>query len=213
MLYVYNMSVLVKSALISVHSKGAKLAKLVTALDGLGVYIYASGGTLEFIRSLGIPAVSVSEDLTHFPEILGGRVKTLHPHVFGGILYKRGDTTHEAEVKKLGIPPIDLVVVDLYPFEKVVATVGATVADIVENIDIGGVSLIRAAAKNYESTVVICREDSYEWLAKILHENKGCTTMEDRRVLSGIAFEKTCEYDGAISRWFAFLNRYTPASL
>ena len=188
----------ITSALISVFSKNG-LAPIIRQLDELGVTIYATGGTQEFIEEMGISVVPV-EEVTSYPSILGGRVKTLHPKVFGGILGRR---THDSDVSQLeeyGIPVIDLVVVDLYPFEKTVAS-GASDDDIIEKIDIGGVSLIRAAAKNHKDVVIIPSVDQYGILSEIL-SNGGATTAETRRELAGKAFRVTCGYDSAISGWF-----------
>ena len=148
----------IQSALISVFDKTG-LEPIVKALHKNNVTIYSTGGTESFIKDLGIPVVAV-EDVTSYPSILGGRVKTLHPKVFGGILNRQDNPTDVAQMEEFEIPQIDLVIVDLYPFEKTVAS-GAVEADIIEKIDIGGISLIRAAAKNFKDTVIVASVDEY----------------------------------------------------
>jgi phosphoribosylaminoimidazolecarboxamide formyltransferase/IMP cyclohydrolase len=188
----------IKSALISVFSKEG-LAPIIRNLNELGVTIFATGGTQEFIEEMGISVVPV-EEITSYPSILGGRVKTLHPKVFGGILGRRSNDDDNVQLEEYGIPAIDLVVVDLYPFEKTVSS-GASDDDIIEKIDIGGVSLIRAAAKNHRDVVIIPSVEQYSDLSDILAKG-GSTTPELRRHLAGKAFEITCGYDNAISGWF-----------
>jgi phosphoribosylaminoimidazolecarboxamide formyltransferase/IMP cyclohydrolase len=189
----------IKSALISVFYKDG-LETLVPTLHQLGITLYSTGGTQAFIEKLGIPVVPV-EDLTTYPSILGGRVKTLHPAVFGGILGKRNDDTHLKEMKEFNIPEIDLVIVDLYPFEETVATTSDE-ASIIEKIDIGGPSMIRAAAKNHRDLVVLASKDDYAVLNDMLPAQNGTTTLEQRRAFAAKAFEIVGQYDVAISRWF-----------
>jgi phosphoribosylaminoimidazolecarboxamide formyltransferase/IMP cyclohydrolase len=189
----------IKSALISVFYKEG-LELLVPTLHKLGITIYSTGGTQSFIEKSGIPVVPV-EDLTTYPSILGGRVKTLHPAVFGGILGKRNDATHLDEMKAYNIPEIDLVIVDLYPFEETVASTSDEGA-IIEKIDIGGPSMIRAAAKNHRDLVVLAGKDDYAVLNDILIAQHGTTTLDQRRAFAAKAFEIVAQYDVAISRWF-----------
>src|SRR5580658_10194192 len=189
----------VKSALISVFYKDG-LEIIAKKLHELGVTIYSTGGTQQFIEKQGIPCVPV-EALTSYPSILGGRVKTLHPLVFGGILGRRDNPTDIQEMAQYKIPEIDLVIVDLYPFEE---TVASTTDDktIIEKIDVGGPSMIRAAAKNHKDVVVIAAKSEYAWLVKLLEEQEGKTTLEQRRQLAARAFEITSHYDVAIARYF-----------
>lgn len=189
----------IKSALISVFYKDG-LEEVVRTLDGLGVRIYSTGGTFGFIRDLGIPAVTV-ESLTTYPAILGGRVKTLHPSVFGGILARRENAEDMQQVSKYNIPEIDLVIVDLYPFEETVASVNDE-EEIVEKIDIGGISLIRAAAKNFNDVLIISESSQYQDLLKLLHEKKGITSVDDRRHYAAEAFKTSSNYDTAIFKYF-----------
>ena len=199
----------IQSALISVFYKDG-LENIVSQLHLLGITIYSTGGTQKFIEELNIPCVPV-ETLTTYPSILGGRVKTLHPSVFGGILGKRDDETHLHEMKQFNIPEIDLVIVDLYPFEQTVAEQrlkassfggGLEEALIIEKIDIGGPSMIRAAAKNHSSVVVVAAKKDYVLLESILREQKGETTLEQRRVFAIKAFDVCTGYDMAISNYF-----------
>ena len=189
----------IQSALISVFYKDG-LENIVRQLHQLGITIYSTGGTQNFIEDLQVPCVPV-ESLTTYPSILGGRVKTLHPSVFGGILGKRDDTQHVAEMKQYQIPEIDLVIVDLYPFEE---TVKSTTDEklIIEKIDIGGPSMIRAAAKNHASVVVVAAKKDYKLLEEILTEQKGETTLEQRRMFAIKAFDVCTGYDMAISNYF-----------
>jgi phosphoribosylaminoimidazolecarboxamide formyltransferase/IMP cyclohydrolase len=159
----------IKSALISVFDKG-NLAPIVKKLDELGVTLYSTGGTQAFIEELGIDVKRV-EDLTDYPSILGGRVKTLHPKVFGGILGRRALDEDRKQMAEYAIPEIDLVIVDLYPFEDTVDS-GAVHSDIIEKIDIGGISLIRAAAKNYKDVVIVPSKNQYQTLLDVLNEKK-----------------------------------------
>jgi phosphoribosylaminoimidazolecarboxamide formyltransferase/IMP cyclohydrolase len=189
----------INSALISVFYKDG-LENIVHQLHQLGVVIYSTGGTQKFIEDLKIPCVAV-ESLTTYPSILGGRVKTLHPSVFGGILGKRGDATHVEEMKQFNIPELDLVIVDLYPFEE---TVKATSDEklIIEKIDIGGPSMIRAAAKNHQDVVVVAAKKDYTLLEQILKDQKGETTLDQRRMFAIKAFDVCTGYDLAISNYF-----------
>jgi len=189
----------ISSALISVFSKDG-LEPIVKKLHEQGVTLYSTGGTETFIKDLGIPVVPV-EDVTSYPSILGGRVKTLHPKVFGGILNRQD---HEGDVQQMAeynIPQIDLVIVDLYPFEKTVAS-GATEADIIEKIDIGGISLIRAAAKNFKDTVIVASVDDYALFLETFTNNNGATTLEERKLFATKAFHVSSHYDTAIFNYF-----------
>ncbi len=189
----------IKSALISVFYKD-NLENIVKKLGEQGVTIYSTGGTQKFIEEQGVKCVAV-EDLTAYPSILGGRVKTLHPKVFGGILARRGNNQDLEQLQEYGIPEIDLVIVDLYPFEE---TVKSTTDEqtIIEKIDIGGVSLIRAAGKNYKDVVIVASKDQYADLEKVLVDNKGVTAIEDRRRFAAKAFEVCAHYDVAIAQYF-----------
>ena len=189
----------INSALISVFYKDG-LENIVKELHQLGVTIYSTGGTQKFIEDLNVPCVPV-ESLTNYPSILGGRVKTLHPSVFGGILGKRDDAQHVAEMKQYNIPELDLVIVDLYPFEETVkSTTDETL--IIEKIDIGGPSMIRGAAKNHKDVVVIAAKKDYALLEQILKDQKGETTLEQRRTFAIKAFDVCTGYDLAISNYF-----------
>ncbi|HSC54608.1 MAG TPA: bifunctional phosphoribosylaminoimidazolecarboxamide formyltransferase/IMP cyclohydrolase [Phnomibacter sp.] len=190
----------IKSALISVFYKDG-LETLVPTLHQQGIHLYSTGGTQTFIEKLGIPVTPV-ENLTSYPSILGGRVKTLHPVVFGGILGKRSDEVHLQEMKEYKIPEIDLVIVDLYPFEETVANT-TDEKSIIEKIDIGGPSMIRAAAKNFSDLVVISSKDDYAVLNQMLIDQQGATTLEQRRTFAAKAFEVVKRYDIAISDYFA----------
>lgn len=193
------MSKKISSALLSVYHKDG-LEALVRSLYRLNVKLFATGGTFDFIKALDIPVTPV-EDVTGYPSILDGRVKTLHPAVFGGILARRDDATHQAEMSKYELPYIDLVVVDLYPFEATVAS-GADDAAIIEKIDIGGISLIRGAAKNFNDVVIVPSVQDYATLQNILDQQDGITTLEQRRALAGRAFGVSSKYDTAICNWF-----------
>ncbi len=197
----------IKSALISVFYKDG-LEAIINALNKLDITIYSTGGTQEFIEKLGMVCVPV-ESLTSYPSILGGRVKTLHPKVFGGILGKRNDEVHVAEMKEHAIPEIDLVIVDLYPFEE---TVSNTKDEnlIIEKIDIGGPSMIRAAAKNHADVVVIAAKKDYALLQNLLEEQNGETTLEQRKTFAIKAFDVCTHYDNAISSYFNALEVTTP---
>jgi phosphoribosylaminoimidazolecarboxamide formyltransferase/IMP cyclohydrolase len=189
----------INNALISVFYKNG-LEPIVRQLHNLGISIYSTGGTQEFIEQLNIPCLSV-ESLTTYPSILGGRVKTLHPAVFGGILGRRENETDLLEMAQFKIPEIDLVIVDLYPFEE---TLNKTTEErlIIEKIDIGGVSLIRAAAKNYQDVLIIATPESYQDLYTLLLQKNGESSMEDRRFLASKAFAVCAHYDIAISNYF-----------
>ena len=197
----------IQSALISVFYKDG-LEPIVKLLSELGVTIYSTGGTQSFIEKLGVKVVPV-EDLTTYPSILGGRVKTLHPSVFGGILGKRDDETHIAEMKQYNIPKIDLVIVDLYPFEETVASTTDEKA-IIEKIDIGGPSMIRGAGKNHKDVVVVANKADYSLLEKIVRDQNGETSLEQRRLFAIKAFDVCTAYDTAISNYFHQLSVTTP---
>ncbi len=188
-----------KSALISVfHKEG--LAPIVKKLDELGISIYSTGGTEQFIKNLGIEVIAV-EDLTSYPSILGGRVKTLHPKVFGGILSRRENNSDKTQLTEFDIPEIDMVIVDLYPFEKTVES-GASEQEIIEKIDIGGISLIRAAAKNFKDVICVSSMEQYDDFLTIISENKGKTTLEQRKKFALKAFNISSHYDTAIFNYF-----------
>ena len=189
----------IKTALISVFHKDG-LEEIVNNLHQEGIELLSTGGTHDFIESLGLPCKKV-EDLTGYPSILGGRVKTLHPKVFGGILGRRDNESDQAQMFSYEIPEIDLVMVDLYPFEQTVAS-GASDEDIIEKIDIGGISLIRAAAKNYNDVVIVASKEQYQPLADILSQKGAVTTLEERRWFAKEAFAVSSYYDSAIFNWF-----------
>src|SRR5512133_3793999 len=189
-------------ALISVSDKTG-IAALARALEGQGVDIISTGGTADLLRKEKIPVREISS-FTAFPEVLDGRVKTLHPRVHGGLLYKRGNEKHEAEARECGFEPIDLVVVNLYPFEATIAKPDVTLAEAIENIDIGGPSMIRSAAKNYESVTVVVDPADYDAVLENIRDNNGDTTLKLRERLAIKAFIKTSAYDRAIG---AFLNQ------
>jgi phosphoribosylaminoimidazolecarboxamide formyltransferase / IMP cyclohydrolase len=190
----------IKSALISVYYKDG-LDTLALKLKSLGVKIYSTGGTQSFLEGLGIEVTAV-EDITKYPAIFGGRVKTLHPVVFGGILNRRDNPSDQKEKAEHHIPDIDLVIVDLYPFEQTVAEKASLEATI-EKIDIGGISLIRAAAKNYNDTVILSSKDQYSVLTDLLEKNQGATSLEDRKHFAMQAFATSSHYDTAIFNYFA----------
>lgn len=189
----------IQSALISVYYKDG-LEPIVRALASQGVTIYSTGGTQKFIQDLGIELVAV-ESLTGYPSILGGRVKTLHPKVFGGILSRRDNTGDADQLREYDIPEIDLVIVDLYPFEQTVAS-GAAEQDIIEKIDIGGISLIRAAAKNFNDVVIVPSVDHYAEFLDIYTAQQGATTLEQRHRFAAYAFAVSSHYDTAIFNHF-----------
>lgn len=190
----------IKTALVSVFHKDG-LEEILARLHAEGVAFLSTGGTQQFIESLGYPCRKV-EDVTGYPSILGGRVKTLHPKVFGGILGRRGLAADEAQMRQYEIPAIDLVVVDLYPFEQTVAS-GAGEADVIEKIDIGGISLIRAGAKNFRDVAIVPSKAEYPLLLEILERQGARTELEDRRRLAGRAFGVSSRYDTAIRDYFA----------
>lgn len=204
----------IQSALLSVFYKDG-LEPVVRQLHELGVTLYSTGGTQQFIEKLNIPVIPV-EQLTTYPSILGGRVKTLHPAVFGGILGRRNVATDLEEMKQYQIPEIDLVIVDLYPFEE---TVASTTEEqlIIEKIDIGGPSMIRGAAKNFRDVLVIAAKKDYAGLVELLQSQSGTTTIEQRKTYAAKAFEIVAHYDVAISRYFnpqpdAFFQASVPDS-
>lgn len=189
----------IKKALISVYHKDG-LDNILSMLHSDGVEFLSTGGTKSFIESLGYPCQAV-EDLTSYPSIFGGRVKTLHPKVFGGILSRRDNPEDTTQAKSFDIPQIDLVIVDLYPFEETVAN-GASQQDIIEKIDIGGISLIRAAAKNFNDVVIVASKKQYIALAEILGEHGACTTLAERMMFARDAFQVSSGYDTAIFNYF-----------
>ena len=197
----------IQSALISVFYKDG-LENIVKQLQQLGITIYSTGGTQKFIEDLQVPCIAV-ESLTSYPSILGGRVKTLHPSVFGGILGKRDDAQHVAEMTQYHIPELDLVIVDLYPFEETVANTSDETL-IIEKIDIGGPSMIRAAAKNHGDVVVVAAKKDYALLEEILVSQKGETSLEQRRAFAIKAFDVCTGYDLAISNYFNQTNFINP---
>ena len=189
-----------KTALISVYHKDG-LEDILAKLNQQGVKLLSTGGTQKFIESLGYECEKV-EDVTTYPSILGGRVKTLHPKIFGGILARRDNKGDLEQMKEYDIPAIDLVVVDLYPFEQTVAS-GASDEEIIEKIDIGGISLIRAGAKNFKDVVIVPSKSEYPVLLEILNKRGAQTEIEDRKLLAERAFGVSSHYDTAIHNWFA----------
>ena len=189
----------IKSALISVYHKD-NLEPIIRELHQHSVTIFSTGGTQDFIEKLNVPVIPV-ETLTSYPSILGGRVKTLHPKVFGGILSRRALDSDVAQLAEYDIPEIDLVIVDLYPFEDTVAS-GAGEQDIIEKIDIGGISLIRAAAKNFKDVVIVSSRDQYTYVLDVLKQKNGATDLADRKHLAKLAFNVSSHYDTAIFNWF-----------
>ena len=189
----------ITSALISVFHKDG-LAPIVKKLDEQGVLIYSTGGTQKFINDLGIDVIPV-EDVTDYPSILGGRVKTLHPKVFGGILNRQDNDSDVREMGQYNIPQLDVVIVDLYPFEKTVAS-GASEQDIIEKIDIGGISLIRAAAKNFKDTICVSSMEDYDAFLKAISENNGEISLATRKKFAAKAFNVSSHYDTAIFNYF-----------
>lgn len=190
----------IKTALISVFHKDG-LEDLLAKLHEEGVRFLSTGGTRTFIESLGYECDKV-EDVTTYPSILGGRVKTLHPKIFGGILARRDNEGDQEQLKEYEIPEIDLVIVDLYPFEQTVAS-GASEQDIIEKIDIGGISLIRAGAKNYKDVVIVPSKAEYPVLLQLLNTNGAQTELEDRKMFAERAFGVSSHYDAAIHEWFS----------
>ena len=200
----------IKTALISVfHKEG--LDNILSMLHNDGVKFLSTGGTKSFIESLGYPCDAV-EDLTSYPSILGGRVKTLHPKVFGGILNRRDNAGDREQIAEYEIPEIDLVIVDLYPFEATVAS-GASHADIIEKIDIGGISLIRAGAKNYNDVVIVASKAQYTPLAEMLGKNGAQSTLAERRFFAKEAFKVSSGYDSAIFNYFDSLEEDAPSAM
>ena len=189
----------IKTALVSVFHKDG-LDELLKKLNDEGVSFLSTGGTQQFIESLGYECQKV-EDLTTYPSILGGRVKTLHPKVFGGILARRDNDGDKEQMAQYDIPEIDLVIVDLYPFEQTVAS-EAGEQDIIEKIDIGGISLIRAAAKNFNDVVIVPSKAEYPVLLDLLKSQGACTTREQRKAFAEKAFGVSSHYDTAIHNWF-----------
>lgn len=189
----------IKRALVSVFHKDG-LDEILRTLHAQGVELLSTGGTQTFIESLGIPCVKV-EDVTTYPSILGGRVKTLHPKVFGGILGRRDLESDRQQMDQYDIPEIDLVIVDLYPFEQTVAS-GASEADIIEKIDIGGISLIRAGAKNFNDVIIVPSKAEYKPLLDLLQQKGGESDIEDRKWFAAQAFGVSSHYDTAIHEYF-----------
>lgn len=190
----------IKTALISVFHKDG-LEEILAKLHEEGVAFLSTGGTRKFIEGLGYPCQKV-EDVTTYPSILGGRVKTLHPKIFGGILARRDNEGDQQQMAEYDIPSIDLVIVDLYPFEQTVAS-GASDADIIEKIDIGGISLIRAGAKNFKDVVIVPSKAEYGMLLDVLKAKGAQTDLEDRKQFAERAFGVSSHYDTAIHNWFA----------
>ena len=190
----------IKTALISVFHKDG-LDDLLKKLDEEGVQFLSTGGTQQFIESLGYECQKV-EDVTSYTSILGGRVKTLHPKIFGGILARRDNEEDQKQMVEYTIPAIDLVIVDLYPFEQTVAS-GASAQDIIEKIDIGGISLIRAGAKNFKDVVIVPSKAEYPVLLQLLNTKGAETEIEDRKMFAERAFGVSSHYDTAIHSWFA----------
>ena len=189
----------IKTALISVFHKDG-LGELLSVLNKEGVKFLSTGGTQKFIEEQGYECQAV-EDVTTYPSILGGRVKTLHPRIFGGILGRRDNEGDKEQMAKYEIPEIDLVIVDLYPFEETVAS-GASEADIIEKIDIGGISLIRAGAKNFKDVVIVPSKKEYGMLLDIVKKNGAQTEIEERKQFAERAFGVSSHYDTAIHGWF-----------
>lgn len=191
----------IKTALVSVFHKDG-LDELLKTLHEQGVAFLSTGGTQQFIESLGYPCQKV-EDVTTYPSILGGRVKTLHPKIFGGILGRRELESDREQMAQYEIPAIDLVIVDLYPFEQTVAS-GASAADIIEKIDIGGISLIRAGAKNFNDVVIVPSKAEYGLLLEMLQKHGAAqTSLKERRLFATRAFGVSSHYDTAIHNWFS----------
>lgn len=196
----------ITSALISVYHK-ENLDPILDLLQAYGVTVYSTGGTQSFLESKNI-AVTPVEQLTGYPSILGGRVKTLHPKVFGGILGRSDNPSDQAQLEQFEIPAFDLLIVDLYPFEATVAA-GGTPQEIIEKIDIGGISLIRAAAKNYQDVAIVASQEQYSLFAEMLSQGRGAISLEDRQTLATQAFQVSSHYDSAI---FHYFNKETKAS-
>ena len=190
----------IKTALVSVFHKDG-LDELLAKLNAEGVKFLSTGGTQKFIESRGYECEKV-EDVTTYPSILGGRVKTLHPKIFGGILARRDNEGDQQQMAEYEIPSIDLVIVDLYPFEQTVADASSSEQDIIEKIDIGGISLIRAGAKNFKDVVIVPSKAEYGVLLDILNKKGAETDIEDRRMFATRAFGVSSHYDTAINAWF-----------
>jgi phosphoribosylaminoimidazolecarboxamide formyltransferase / IMP cyclohydrolase len=191
----------IRTALISVYNKD-RIDEIAALLTGLGIKIFSTGGTYDFLQKTGVDVTAV-ENITSYPSIFGGRVKTLHPKIFGGILYRRNTPEDVTELEKFEIPPVDLVIVDLYPFEKTVASIPDE-EEIIEKIDIGGISLIRAAAKNFSDVLIVPSADQYDQLMDLLNAKKGTTDLEDRKYFASQAFNVSSHYD---TRIFEYFNR------
>jgi phosphoribosylaminoimidazolecarboxamide formyltransferase/IMP cyclohydrolase len=189
----------IKSALISVYYKDG-LEPIINQLHAHGVTLYSTGGTLEFIKKIGVPVIAV-ENLTQFPEIFGGRVKTLHPAIFGGILNRRDHPQDQQQKQEHGIADIDLVIVDLYPFEETLAS-GASETDIIEKIDIGGIALIRAAAKNFNDVLIVASRQLYAPLMQLLNSQHAASSLHDRKRFAANAFSVSSHYDTQIFEYF-----------
>jgi len=196
----------IQSALISVFSKEG-LEPLLAELHNHGVAFYSTGGTQKFIEDAGFPCTSI-ESVTGYPSILDGRVKTLHPKVFGGILAKKEDNSHQEQMKEYDLPSFDMVVVDLYPFAETVAA-GGTESEIIEKIDIGGISLIRAAAKNFNYSTIVSHRNQYPKVLEMIQKQGVELNLESRKSLAAEAFHVTQEYDNQINRWFTGQKTYT----
>ena len=190
----------IQSALITVFNK-EKIDIIARQLHDLNIQIFSTGGTYDYLQKIGIPATTI-ESITGYPSIFGGRVKTLHPTVMGGILYRRENNEDIAQAKQYNIPPIDLIIVDLYPFEDTLKQT-TDEAEIIEKIDIGGISLIRGAAKNFEDVICVPSRDYYDEIIDMLKTSQGITTLEQRRKFAGYCFKVSSHYDTAISNWFA----------
>ena len=190
----------IQNALITVFNK-EKLDIIANELHQLGINIFSTGGTYDYLQKIGIPATTV-ESLTGYPSIFGGRVKTLHPVVMGGILYRRENREDIQQATQYNIPPVDLIIVDLYPFEETLKQTNDE-AEIIEKIDIGGISLIRGAAKNFQDVICVPSRDYYDEIIDILKNSKGITSLEERRKFAGYCFKVSSHYDIAISNWFA----------
>jgi phosphoribosylaminoimidazolecarboxamide formyltransferase/IMP cyclohydrolase len=189
----------IRTALISVYHKD-HLDEIVLKLNNLGIKIFSTGGTYDYIKKLGVEVTPV-ENLTGYPSILGGRVKTLHPKIFGGILARRSNPDDIQQLHQYEIPEIDLVIVDLYPFEQTVAS-GASDEEIIEKIDIGGISLIRAAAKNYHDVLIVASRNQYKDLLDLLESKEGQSSLNDRKMFAAEAFNVSSHYDTAIFNYF-----------
>jgi len=189
----------IRRALVSVSDKGG-IETFAMGLNDYRVEILSTGGTASLLREKGIPIMSVS-DHTGFPEMLDGRVKTLHPKIHGGLLGQRNKKEHIAKMEEYGIKPIDMVVVNLYPFEETIAKKDCTLSEAIENIDIGGPAMLRSAAKNYQDVTVIVDPEDYGIVLQEIKENDGCVSIETNFLLAKKVFQRTARYDGAISNY------------